>query len=210
MSRKVVTTRSFISRLCRRESSATVTNFYRNRRLRKNLKLYLEYVLAQPIDYLMIGEAPGYKGCRLTGVPFSSERLIRDSQHPQFVHLREALHIIGEQNENSASIIWEAIPHTHQPLIWNTFPYHPHNANDPKTNRKPNTAETLEGLSYVRDLIKLAQPKYILAIGRAAEHSLTKLEDIPAPVIAMRHPSYGGAAIYAQQMQDFLRATQYS
>ena len=43
---------------------------------RENLKLYLEKMKKLNPSFLLLGEAPGYKGCRLTGIPFSSEKIL--------------------------------------------------------------------------------------------------------------------------------------
>ena len=36
--------------------------------------------------YLLIGEASGYQGCRISGIPFTSERLIMEGVVPRLPH----------------------------------------------------------------------------------------------------------------------------
>ena len=43
---------------------------------RRNLLLYLRQMELLNPRILLVGEAPGYQGCRLTGVPFTSEYIL--------------------------------------------------------------------------------------------------------------------------------------
>lgn len=43
---------------------------------RRNLAAYLRVMQAQRPTVLLLGEAAGYRGCRLTGVPFTSEAVL--------------------------------------------------------------------------------------------------------------------------------------
>ncbi|WP_407311874.1 hypothetical protein [Desulfosporosinus sp. SB140] len=45
---------------------------------RENLFIYLKYMQEIKPNVLMVGEAPGFHGCRLTGVPFTSEFILLD------------------------------------------------------------------------------------------------------------------------------------
>src|SRR5476649_2014630 len=45
---------------------------------RRNLKRYLEEIDAIGPDTLLVGEAPSYRGGRLTGIAFVSERVMLD------------------------------------------------------------------------------------------------------------------------------------
>ncbi|UCG25887.1 MAG: hypothetical protein JSW55_07845, partial [Chloroflexota bacterium] len=47
---------------------------------RANLRLYLSQIAAAGPALLLVGEAPGYRGCRLTGVPFTSEAILLDER----------------------------------------------------------------------------------------------------------------------------------
>jgi len=50
-----------------------------------NLLTYFVHMKKLKPKILLLGEAPGYKGCRLTGVPFTSEKIL--SNHLFFKEL---------------------------------------------------------------------------------------------------------------------------
>lgn len=165
-----MTVDEFINKLSAYDGSETVTNIYTNSARRQRLKTYLEQ--NKDARILLVGEAPGHKGCARTGVPFTSD-----------------------DNEQSAKIIQKIIAKefpNEKPLIWNAFPFHPHEANKPASNRKPNTKELADGFTILKDLLSVF-PQIICfgAIGRVAEESLAKLNLANKPSY-IRHPSHGG------------------
>jgi uracil-DNA glycosylase len=74
-------------------------------------------------------------------------------------------------------------------MLWNVFPFHPHDADDPMSNRCHSRAEREETWPLLQALVSMVQPKRIVAIGRDAHLALAGLE---TEVTAIRHPSYGG------------------
>jgi excisionase family DNA binding protein len=83
---------------------------------RDRLRSYLTRQWNAPL--LLVGEAPGYKGCRLTGIPFTSPRQLG----------------IGETGESALTIVHQAIADlgiTNQVLMWNAVPTHPHQPGNP-------------------------------------------------------------------------------
>src|SRR5574344_205729 len=116
------------------ESLALCENLYggnnSNSLIRKhNLKLYLQKMKTLNPNILLLGEAPGYKGCRLTGVPFTSEKILKN--HPFFIN--QDFQFINQQpeSEKSATIVWDTLQNFKNiPLIWNIFPFHPFNENN--------------------------------------------------------------------------------
>src|SRR5437588_13067176 len=71
----------FVERLGRAEVGESACNQYAfcepaNCTRRGNLELYLREMSARGPGVMLVGEAPGYKGCRLTGVPFTSETIL--------------------------------------------------------------------------------------------------------------------------------------
>lgn len=180
-----------LSLLTRRQSTDVVTNFYLNNVLLSNLRVYLEYLVENPPDYALVGEAPGYKGCLLTGIPFTSQHILKNSDNVFFNLCREKLHILGAQRENTASVIWKQFDKCQTPLFWNAFPYHPHTDKNKNTNRKPTVSEIKEGRVILEIVLKLVKPKIIIGVGQASHVALTKL-NLSNSFQKVRHPSYGG------------------
>jgi uracil-DNA glycosylase len=168
---------------------------------RNNLRIYLDTIQKSGISVLLVGEAPGYRGTRRTGIPFSSEKIVLT--HPFFT-TRKEFSIENKTDpiaEASASIVWKTMDELQfYPLIWASFPFHPHEPGNDLTNRAPTKDELILGQAFLKTLIKLFKIKTIIAVGRAAEKTLKEL-DIPIAA-QIRHPSHGGA----NQFRDGLKA----
>ena len=144
--------------------------------------------------YMLVGEATGYKGCGVTGIPFTDENEMKnhlgmDQDGYQFGDIN------CPQKENSAGIIWGAIQARKDgkiPLMWNAYPFHPFGEKGTSSNRKPNKVELLVGKSYLEELIDIFQMKKqnAYAVGRVAQSQLGYL----GAVKYIRHPSHGGKA----------------
>jgi len=157
---------------------------------RHNLNLYLEYMKTQKPKVLLVGEAPGYNGCGLTGIPFTSEYILANNRffaHREFQFINEK-----PQKEMSATIVWECLEkYEFKPLIWNIFPFHPHQKGNYKSNRTPNRGELDFGREYLFDLVKIFSIQKIAAVGRKAQ---TELKGSDLSYENVRHPSRGGKA----------------
>lgn len=153
---------------------------------------------------LLVGEAPGYKGCRITGIPFTSGVLIREKQHQIFEKIDQHIALEKEESENSASFVWQTLSHTkHYPLFWNAFPFHPHPKGVQNRNRAPNKKELLEGADYLAELVEIFTPVTIAGIGRKGVSSVEKV--FPGrDVFYIRHPSYGGKKDFIKGMEQVL------
>lgn len=94
--------------------------------------------------------------------------------------------------ERTASIVWKAVGLVDRSIfLWNIFPLHPHQPDEPLTNRchKRFEGKACEQLNL--SLIKMLRPRNIIAIGRDAHLALT---DLGVEAVKVRHPSYGGQA----------------
>jgi hypothetical protein len=80
-------------------------------------------------------------------------------------------------------------------FLWNVFPLHPHEPEDPLTNRNHSRAERTACQPLLLWVLQHLNPKKVVAIGRDAKLAL---DDINANATAVRHPSYGG-------QNDFVR-----
>jgi hypothetical protein len=162
---------------------------------RHNLLLYLQQMAALNPQILLVGEAPGYRGCRLTGVPFTSEFILVNGLETLGLFGQSRGYRISEKSEKlsreaSASIVWETLETTQViPLIWNAFPFHPFQTNNERSNRKPKGTELLIGQDFLERLIKLFDIKRVVAVGNTAASSL-KRQGIDYQKV--RHPSHGG------------------
>ena len=83
------------------------------------------------------------------------------------------------------------------PLLWNAFPFHPHDAGDPDTNRAPSAAELLIGAPFIERLLSLFAFRTVVAIGNHASLSLTRLG---VEHVKVRHPSQGGKNLFVEGM----------
>ncbi len=145
-----------------------------------NLALYLSSRTNSRL--MLVGEAPGYQGCRFSGMAFTSERSLslehRSSLRPE------------AWIEPSATIIHGALALAGletDTVLWNACPMHPAGPT-PLSNRTPNKAELASGLEWLERLIALLQPARVVAIGRSAQASLPG-------VTVIRHPANGGATL---------------
>jgi uracil-DNA glycosylase family 4 len=169
--------RSFIDRLVAAQIGGTC-NFYREGAgaglRRDRLEAYLDRRADAPL--LLVGEAPGYRGARISGIPFTSERLLTGSGPA----------------EATATIVHRVLAElglSDQVLLWNVVPTHPGTA---ESNRRPTPREVAAGLPFA---LELAQGRRVVTVGRLAAAALA------APYV--RHPSHGGAAEFRLGLLQF-------
>jgi uracil-DNA glycosylase len=176
---------------------------------RANLLRYLELVLAGRPALLLVGETAGHRGCRLTGIPFTSEHLLArglDGAHlfgPQAGFLL-AGRLGAPRKEATATMVWQAIARIRPlPLLWNAFPFHPHRPGRPWSNRAPNRAEMEIGRPFLLRLIDLSGASTVVAVGRKATQGLAAAGVEARP---LRHPSHGGREAFRSGLEAILHA----
>ena len=148
----------------------TFNQYNRSRLRRERLAAYLES--RRHARVALVGEAAGYRGARISGLPFTSERQLT-GQGPA---------------EASATIVHRVLAELgieNDVLLWNVVPTHPHRPHRPYTNRRP-TRDEVE--SSARFLEGVAPGRLVIAVGRLAEQATG------APYV--RHPSHGGAGAF--------------
>jgi uracil-DNA glycosylase len=162
----------FVARLARARIGATHNQYARSALRRNRLTTYLQHHEDAPL--LLVGEAAGYRGARVSGIPFTSERQMT-GRGPA---------------EATATIVHRVLAELGlDVLCWNVVPTHPGTAT---SNRRPTKREVAASVSF---LWEVAHGRRILAVGRLAQ-AVTG-----APYL--RHPARGGAAEFRAGLLQF-------
>jgi uracil-DNA glycosylase len=169
---------------------------------RRRLQLHL----AIEARLILIGEAAGYQGCHVTGIPFTSERLImaggipRVSSNGQRLSRRRI-----PWSEPSATTIWTSLHElgiARATILWNAFPWHPYRAGNLQSNRTPSARERALGLPLLEALLDAFPCAAVGAVGR---HAANSLADCGRTGLALRHPSMGGATAFRRGLSAMTR-----
>jgi uracil-DNA glycosylase family 4 len=159
-----------VDHLARTRIGATYNQYARSELRRERLRAHL----ARDAEILLVGEAAGYRGARISGVPFTSERQLTGSGPA----------------EATATIVHRVLRElgiADDVLLWNVVPTHPGTAT---SNRRPTRAEVAAARPF---LAELSSGRCVVAVGRLAA------ETLDAPYL--RHPSHGGAAAFADGLR---------
>jgi uracil-DNA glycosylase len=157
----------FVERLAGAEIGATYNQYRGSDRLRGRLLGYL--AARADAGVLLVGEAAGYRGARVSGIPFTSERQLTG---------------VGPA-EATATIVQRVLAELgieESVLLWNVVPTHP---GTPSSNRPPRRDEIEAGLPFLE---ALAGGRVVVPVGRVAQR-VTGGEYV-------RHPSHGGASAF--------------
>jgi hypothetical protein len=159
--------------------------------------------------YLLIGESPGWRGCRYSGVPFTSERQLIDGSIPRMPPLRQRLTRDspsgGPLAEPSATIVWNtlrALRIAEHVVLWNALQLHPHRPGTAWSNRRLASAELGLGAPALELLLDTFPDARVIAIGKRSEELLRELDVLPNGLL--RHPAYGGAREFAEGLRRLI------
>lgn len=200
---------NFVEELAATEVTPNVYNQYsyeaaENEARRHNLLIYLKQMHKLKPQILMVGEAPGYRGCRLTGVPFTSEHLLMNNMPGLKLFGSEAGYKLALEKdkllkEATATIIWETLlKYGITAAAWNAFPFHPHKKDEAESNRAPLKQELIIGERPLMQMIEMFNIKKVIAVGGKAEQSLSKLS---IGCHKVRHPAQGGKNEFVEGMR---------
>jgi uracil-DNA glycosylase len=155
----------FVSRLAAASIGNTYNQYTDSSVRRERLRSYLE--LGQGAEIVLVGEAAGYRGARVSGIAFTSERQLTGSGPA----------------EATATIVHRVLARLgveDTVLLSNVVPTHP---GSESSNRRPTRGEVEAASPFLEELTR---GRTAIAVGRLAASVLE------APYV--RHPSHGGAA----------------
>lgn len=170
---------------------------------RRNLRELVTSALDGGATTIWVARDLGYRGGRRTGLALTDEaHLVQLSSVFKARKIAKATKgpIVAER---TATVIWQMLSRIEEPvMLWNVFPFHPHEKNDPMTNRCHTRSERQAAAPFLEALIDMIRPERIVAIGRDAASAL---EDLSVPVYCARHPSYGGQTEFNEQIETLYR-----
>lgn len=157
-------------------------------------------------QFILAGEAPGYQGCRYSGIAFTSERLLGEGVIPRIAPLSGRLSTRRLPfSEPSATIVWKTLYRlgiAERTILWNAMQLHPYRADNLWSNRTPTPDEIKLGEPALRMLVEAFPHARIVAVGKKAEGLLHEMGIATAG--AVRHPANGGATQFAAGLQDLM------
>lgn len=154
--------------------------------------------------FILCGEAPGYQGCRHSGVGFTSERLLLEGAIPRIgAPMGRLTSRLKPFSEPSATIVWKALYNlgiAESTILWNAVQLHPHLPGESHTNRTPIPEEISLGKPAMQLLVDAFPHARIVAVGKKAQELLVDMGiEVTA---AVRHPANGGASEFARGLQQ--------
>jgi uracil-DNA glycosylase len=162
-----------VDRLARARIGATYNQYAQSALRRERLRAHL----ARDAAVVLVGEAAGYRGARVSGVPFTSERQLTGSgpAEPTATIVHRVLRELRIEDDV---------------ILWNVVPTHPGTAT---SNRPPTRGEVRAARPFLEEV---TDGRRVVAIGRLAA------EVLGAPYV--RHPSHGGAAAFTAGLRHML------
>jgi uracil-DNA glycosylase len=160
---------TFVHRLSSAQIGQTFNQYAASELRRERLVAYLER--RRDARFLLVGEAAGYRGARISGLPFTSERQLTGAGP-------------AEATATIVHRVLEELGAGEDVLLWNVVPTHP---GTERSNRTPTGAEVREAMPFLEELRRGRTP---IAVGRLAQRALG------CPYV--RHPSHGGAAAFRE------------
>lgn len=157
-------------------------------------------------EFILAGEAPGYQGCRYSGIAFTSERLLGEGAIPRIPALNGRLSTRRLPfSEPSATIVWKTLYRLgieQRTILWNAMQLHPYRPDTLWSNRTPTPSEISLGEPALRILLEAFPAAKIIAVGKKSEGLLREM-GIPIAG-SVRHPANGGATEFAHGLQGLM------
>ena len=159
-------------------------------------------------SFLLIGEAPGYKGCHFSGVPFTEESMLCAGAVPRLGKCSRVTKCDKPWTESSANIVWDALRDAgvaERVVMWNAFAFHPYKPGEPLSNRHPTADELQKAMPFLRMVLGHFVGAAVVAVGNVADKALRKMGREATKV---RHLSYGGAHKFRADIMELVRASE--
>ncbi|MBI5007302.1 MAG: uracil-DNA glycosylase [Nitrosomonadales bacterium] len=157
-------------------------------------------------EFILTGEAPGYQGCRYSGIAFTSERLLGEGAIPRIPAPSGRLSTRRLPfSEPSATIVWKTLYRlgiAERTILWNAMQLHPHRRDELWSNRTPTPEEIRLGEPALRMLIETFPKAKIVAVGKKAEGLLGEMGIRVTG--SVRHPANGGATEFSNGLQALI------
>lgn len=184
----------------------------------EHLRSYLRQRL-ESARLILVAEAPGYQGARFSGIAMTCERTLLGRKRAisadnvlQGRKARTSKPMAGQSStvqrhgfcEPTATIVWRAMLERMPPnefVLWNTFPFHPHRAGEPLSNRTPSATELAREGEVLKAILRLFQGCLVVPIGEKARAQLSGYRNQSA---AVRHPANGGATDFRSGMRKII------
>jgi uracil-DNA glycosylase len=157
---------------------------------RERLRRYLTCRWDAPV--VLVGEAAGWQGARLSGIAFTSEHQLlgRGKKEPSATVVHRVLGQLDAERDV---------------LLWNAVPFHPHAPGRPRSNRRPTTAEIAACQPFLE---AVCAGRHVIAAGRiaaaAVDHAMGDRTNTPY----VRHPAHGGTAEFTAGLARLLSLAQ--
>jgi uracil-DNA glycosylase len=203
---------AFIERLARSSAVPNSVNQFDVSRpgndiRRRNLALYLQQLADHRPSTVLVGEAPGFRGMRITGVPFTNASILQQGI-PHFglfgsvngYELPDDLPTVAA--EPTATVMWRTLVELDfLPVLWSAFPLHPHRPGNPLSNRTPSATEAAAWSWSWRELAEVFGITSVVAVGNVAHTSMVRT-GLSIPKV--RHPAHGGKEKFARGLRELL------
>lgn len=204
--------KAFVDRLAAVATGPGCNNFFDhtvpgNAQRRRNLELYLQEMLDRRPDVLLLGEAPGFRGMRITGVPFTNRTMFEGPANEFGLFGPGKGYVLPADSEGiaaepTATVMWQVLAEMEfLPLLWSAYPWHTHVPGRPMSNRTPRASEAALGTPFWQALMEAFSIETVVAVGNVAYRSLQRSGlDVPK----IRHPAHGGRSGFKLGLQEFL------
>ena len=152
--------KAFVDALAEAQIGRTFNQYADSKRRRERLVGYLEQRAGA--RFVLVGEAAGYRGARISGVPFTSERQLTGAGP-------------AEATATIVHRVLDELDLTDDVLLWNVVPTHP---GTETSNRAPTRTEVREAMPFLQELHRRPHADR----GRAAGAARARLHVRAAPL----------------------------